>query len=88
MEGLLISYQGEEDCRPIAVVSVDASDAEVDRVILASLTTWACPPEDFSLVHDNDMITIVYNDGGYCYTDDNDGIFRTTEVPVHDLGEV
>lgn len=76
--GLLIAHQGE-DFFPLTVISADASDDDIDRVILASLSKWACPPKDFVLVHGDDVVAIVYKSG---YQDDNDGLFITTEIDV------
>ena len=76
-EGLLISHTLDDEFTAIKVIDAEASDAEVDMVIYLALSNWPFPPENYKLVHDNDMIQIKYGDGTI-----DPIIFRTSEVDV------
>lgn len=76
-EGLLISHELEDEFTPVKVVDVDISDTDVDMMIYIELSKWDFPPENYTLVHDNDMIQIVYKDGRI-----DPVVFRTSEVDV------
>ena len=70
-QGLLITHELKDDFTPVVVIDVDASDKEV------TMAKWDHTPEEYELVHDVDMIEIVYKDGTV-----DPIIFRTTEVDM------